>query len=48
MFDSLDEQMKHDKQAETTGKERLVQWVMIGLLSVLLFGGLFFGVRMLQ
>lgn len=48
MFDSLDEQMKHDDQAETTSKERVMRWLMIGVLSVLLFGGLFFGVRMLQ
>jgi len=48
MFDSLDEQMKHDAQVETTKGERTVKWVVIAVLSVLLFSALIFAVRMLE
>lgn len=48
MFDSLDEQMKHDEQAEVTGREKMIRWIAVAVVSVLLFGGLYFGVRLLQ
>ena len=45
MFDSLDEQMKHDEAVEETTRERVFRWVLIGLVSVAVFGGLFIAVR---
>jgi hypothetical protein len=48
MFDSLDEQMEKDEQAETTNKERLVHYALIALVSVLVFGGLFVGLHWLE
>ncbi len=48
MFESLDEQMKHDEDVATTPKERFLKWVVVGVLSVLLFGGLYMGVRLLE
>jgi len=48
MFDSLDDQMKHDRKAERTLKERVIVPLAIAVLSVLLFAGLFFGVRLLE
>lgn len=48
MFDSLDEQMKHDDQLETTPKERILRWVAVAFVSVVLFSGLYYGVRMLE
>ena len=48
MFDSLEEQMKHDAQAESTPRERLMKWVVVAVSSVVLFGGLYYGVRMLE
>jgi hypothetical protein len=48
MFDSLDDQMKHDAAKETTKGEQAVKWVVVAALSVLLFGGLYFAVRMLE
>jgi len=45
MFESLDDQMKHDDTA--TPKERILKWVLVGIVSVLLFGGLYMGVRLL-
>jgi len=48
MFESLDDQMKHDAKAEKTPRERLVEYLMIAVLSVVIFAGLFFGVRLMQ
>ena len=48
MFDSLDEQMKHDVEETTTKRERLLRWALVALTSVLLFGGLYMGVRLLE
>jgi hypothetical protein len=48
MFESLDDQMKHDAKAEKTPKERVIEILAIVVLSVVIFAGLFFGVRMLQ
>ena len=48
MFDSLDEQMKHDAAKETTTGEQAVKWIVVATLSVLLFGGLYFAVRLLE
>ena len=48
MFESLEEQMKHDAARETTKGEQAVKWVVVAALSVFLFGGLYFAVRMLE
>ena len=48
MFDSLDEQMKNDDNKVSTSTERLMKWVLILLVSLLVFGGLYFGVHMMQ
>lgn len=48
MFDSLDEQMKHDDQAVTTNREKILRWLMVAIVSVLVFGGLYFGVRLVE
>ena len=48
MFDSLDDQMKHDAALETTTKERVLRWIAVGIVSVVLFGGLYLGVRLLE
>lgn len=47
MFDSLDEQMKHDRDRESTMKERMMMWATVAVLSVALFAGLLFGVTKL-
>jgi lipid-A-disaccharide synthase-like uncharacterized protein len=47
MFESLDDQMKHDQQETTTKKEQVVKWALVGVISVLIFGGLYMGVRLL-
>jgi hypothetical protein len=47
MFDSLDETMKKDAKAQTTNSERLMLWLAVAAASVLVFGGLYFGVRVI-
>jgi len=47
MFDSLDEQMKHDEDAATSTKERIMKWALVAVTSVVLFAGLYFGVKLL-
>ena len=47
MFDSLEEQMKHDASVESTKGQRAVKWAVVAALSVLLFSSLYFAVRML-
>jgi len=48
MFDSLADRMKADDHQEVNTTERVIRYVAVAVLSVLLFGGLYFGVRMLQ
>jgi len=48
MFDSLDDQMKIHEQKESSPTERYVRWAIVAVISVLLFGGLYYGVRMLE
>jgi len=48
MFDSLDEQMRHDEQEATSKKERMMKWALVAVTSIILFGGLYFGIRLLE
>jgi hypothetical protein len=48
MFDSLDERIKHDGTIESSRKERIVKGVVVAALSILLFGGLYFAVKLLE
>jgi len=48
MFESLDDQMKHDA-AEAGGKvQRIICWTAGVLVAILVLGGIYFGVRMLE
>lgn len=46
MFESLADQIRHDEEGQTTNKERVVRYSIIGVLSALLFTGLYLAVRM--
>ena len=46
MFDSLADQMKHDDQEVTTPRERMIRYSVIAVLAVLIFYGLYMGVRL--
>jgi hypothetical protein len=48
MFDSLSDQMKHDDAETTKTSERVIRWLAVAVISVLLFGGLYFGIKMLE
>jgi hypothetical protein len=48
MFDSLDEQIKADEHKSVSNQERYVRWLIVAVISILVFGGLYFGVHMLQ
>jgi hypothetical protein len=46
MFDSLADQIKADDRKEVSSRERALRYTLIGVLSVVLFIGLYFAVRM--
>jgi hypothetical protein len=46
MFDSLSDRIKADEGINNT--ERAIRWAVVAVLSLLLFGGLYFGVRLLE
>ena len=48
MFDSLDEQIRSDEHRMTTNSERMFRWLMVVLVSVAVFGGLYLAVHFLQ
>jgi hypothetical protein len=45
MFDTLDEQMKHDAEAESTRTERMIPWVFGIVATVVVLGGLYLAMR---
>lgn len=48
MFDSLDERMKRDDSIETTPVQRVVKWAAVTVVSVLIFGGLYMVIQMME
>lgn len=48
MFESLSDRIKQDDHNEVNSKERMLQWAVVAVVSLLVFGGLYFGVHMLQ
>jgi hypothetical protein len=47
MFDSLSDRIKQDEGVAASWTERMIRWAVVLVLSVLLFGGLYFVVRWL-
>ncbi len=48
MFESLAEQIRHDEQEQLSRLDRTVRWIAVAVLSVVVFGGLYYGVQFLQ
>jgi Ni,Fe-hydrogenase I cytochrome b subunit len=48
MFETLDDQMKHDQDQESSRTERFLRWVAAIAVTLLVLGGLYYGVRMLE
>ena len=48
MFESLDDVIKHDDEVETTKQARMMKWLTIIVVAVVVFGGLYLGLRLMQ
>jgi hypothetical protein len=48
MFESLADRMREDEHQEIKPGERAIRLLVVVALSVLLFAGLWFGIRMLE
>ena len=48
MFDSLADRIREDEHKSVTNTERYLRWAAVIVLSTVLFGGLYMGVRLLQ
>ena len=48
MFDSLSDQIKHDMDEQTPKSQRIIEYLLVAVVSILIFGGLYMGIRFLQ
>jgi hypothetical protein len=48
MFDSLADKIREDEHREVTNTERYIRWAAVIVISIVLFGGLYMGVRLLE
>ena len=48
MFDSLSDQIKHDMDQQTPRSQRMIEYLLVGVVSIVIFGGLYLGIRFLQ
>lgn len=48
MFDSLSDRIRADQHLEVNTTERLVRWAAVAVISVLVFGGLYYVIRLLE
>jgi hypothetical protein len=48
MFDSLADRIREDERNEENNTQRYLRWAAVVVLSIVLFGGLYLGVRLMQ
>jgi hypothetical protein len=48
MFESLSDRIKADDAREINQTERVLRWIAVTVVSIVVFGGLYFGVSMLE
>ena len=48
MFDCLADQIRQDEHLQVSNKERYVRWLAVGVLSVVIFGGLYYAISLMQ
>jgi hypothetical protein len=48
MFDSLEDQIQADLKKQSSSTERWIRYAAVAVASVLIFGGLVFGIRFLE
>jgi len=46
VFDALSDQIKADDRKEVSARERAIRYAVVSVLSVVLFGALYFAVRL--
>ena len=47
MLDSLADRIREDEDGSTGNAERYIRWAAVLIVSIVLFGGLYLGVRLL-
>ena len=48
MFDSLADRIREDEQKSVPKMERYLRWGAVAVLSLLVFGGLYLGMHLMQ
>jgi hypothetical protein len=48
MFESLADRIKEDTAKDENSKEKMIRWLVIAAVSLVVFGGIFIGGRMIQ
>ncbi len=48
MFDCLADQIRHDEHVQVSNAERYARWFAVTVLSVVVFGGLYVAIQLLQ
>jgi hypothetical protein len=48
MFDSLADQIRNDEHLQVSNRERYLRWFAVAVLSIVTFGGLYYGIQWLQ
>ena len=48
MFETLEDQIRIDNQKGTTKRERLIRWAVIALVSIIVFGTVYFGIHLIE
>jgi hypothetical protein len=48
MFDSLADRIREDEHKEVNSTERYIRWAAVIVLSLVVFGGLYMGVHLLE
>lgn len=46
MFESLDDQMKHDAKEASSAKEKYMKWALVAVVVIVVIGGVLVGVQM--
>ncbi len=48
MFDCLADQIRNDEHLQVTNRERYIRWFAVSVLSIVVFGGLYYAISLLQ
>ena len=48
MFDCLADQIRQDEHLQVSNKARYVRWFAVGVVSVVIFGGLYYAISLMQ